>query len=163
MKIRAIDIGTNLGWADLGDDGTVSAGTLLLASDTNLRQAKKLRFDRRLDIRVQALVNWLWNSVVPERIVFEDVRFCSSQAQGHLYGSLRGVIWTYAHRKGIQIDCLDTGKLKVFTTGAGNATKEMMATAAAKRWPWLNTDRLDDNGVDAVCLLQWARVTYGIK
>jgi len=38
-----------------------------------------------------------------------------------------------------------------------------LAAAAAKRWPWLNTDRYDDNGVDAICLLQWARETYQIK
>lgn len=163
MKILALDLGTHLGWAKLCTTaGETTAGTLLLASDANLRHAKKLRMDRRLDIRISKLAGWL--EVNPVQLcVFEDVRFASSQAQAHLWASLRGVVWSWAARREMDIDCLDTGKLKVFATGAGNATKEMMAASAAKRWPWLMSDRYDDNAVDALCLLQWAREVYRIK
>lgn len=134
-----------------------------LASDKNLRYAKKLRMDRRLDIRIAALTDWLERQTSVQLCVFEDVKFASSQAQAHLWASFRGVVWSWAARRGMDIDCLDTSKLKLWTTGHGGATKEMMAAAAARRWPWLNTDKYDDNGVDAICLLQWARETYGIK
>lgn len=161
MNVLALDLGTNLGWARLRT--VTEAGTVLLGTDKDLRLAKKARLDRRLDIRVRALVDWLDCQGPINLCVFEDVRFASSQAQAHLWASFRGAIWAWAAHSAMQIDCIDTGKLKLWTTGAGNATKEMMAAAAAKRWPWLNTDRLDDNGVDAVCLLQWAREAYRIK
>jgi Holliday junction resolvasome RuvABC endonuclease subunit len=159
MKILSLDLGTTLGWAMLQSDG-IHAGSTLLASDGNLRHAKKLRMDRRLDIRITALSQLLWGLTLPELIVFEDVRFASSQAQAHLWASFRGVVWTFAAREGVVIDCLDTSKLKLWTTGAGNATKEMMKVAACKRWPGVVTSGHDDNAIDAICLLKWAQETH---
>lgn len=164
MKVLALDLGTHLGWAKHCTHAEeTTAGTKLLATDKELRDAKKLRLDRRLDLRVNTFTDWLENQVSVHVCVFEDVRFASSQAQAHLWASFRGVVWSWATRRALTMDCLDTSKLKLWTTGHGSATKEMMAAAAARRWPWLNTDKYDDNGVDAICLLQWARETYGIK
>lgn len=160
MKILSLDIGTSLGWAmaSVGRIETlVVAGTLILGTDKNLKHSKKLRMDRRLDIRALALALWLEANGSVDWCVFEDVRFASSQAQAHLWGSLRGVIWSWAGRHDVQIDCLDTGKLKLFTTGHGNATKDMMAASAHTRWPQYMRPDMDDNAVDAICLLQWAR------
>lgn len=159
MKILAIDIGTSLGWAS-ATDGGVAAGTLVLGTDKNLKHAKKLRVDRRLDIRALALALWLEAHSPVDWCIFEDVRFASSQAQAHLWGSLRGVIWSWAGRHDVQIDCLDTGKLKLWTTGHGGATKDMMAASAATRWPEYMRLDMDDNAVDAICLLQWAREKF---
>lgn len=159
MTILAIDLGTKLGWAMFCPVRGVSAGTKVLASDINLRHAKKLRIDRRLDIRIEAFALWL--EVQPiDLCVFEDVRWVSSQAQGHLYGSLRGVLWSFAARRGILTDCLDTGKLKKWTTGSGSADKQAMEQAIRFRWPELVRSEYDDNTYDALALLQWAQETY---
>jgi Holliday junction resolvasome RuvABC endonuclease subunit len=109
------------------------------------------------------LGNILWGLPEPELLVFEDVKFASSQAQAHLWASFRGVVWTWAARNHICIDCLDTSKLKLWTTGHGNATKEAMKIAACKRWPDVVKSGHDDNAIDAICLLQWARESHGIK
>lgn len=154
--ILAIDLGTKLGWAMSRPVEGISAGTMILASDKNLRYAKKLRMDRRLDIRIQVLALWLEAQPV-DLLVWEDVRFCSSQAQGHLWGSLRGVLWSFAARRGILTDCLDTGKLKRWTTGSGAADKPAMEAAVRRRWPELVQPGYDDNTYDALALLQFFR------
>lgn len=161
MRILSLDIGTNLGWATSCPEG-IDAGTKILANRRQLDYAKKLRMDRRLDVRVMALTDWLWAHQIPDWIVFEDVRWVSSQAQGHLYGSLRGSIWTFAHKVFAEIECLDTSKLKLWTTGHGGATKEMMLAAAKKRWPEHVRADMDDNAVDALCLLMWGRETIKV-
>lgn len=156
MKILALDLGTKLGWALHCSYAGLSVGTVTLASPKDLKEAKKFRLDRRLDIRVQNFAGWLEAQPV-DQIVFEDVRFCVSQAQAHYWASLRGVVWSYAARRGTIIDCLDTGKLKKFTTGSGAADKQAMLIAASDLWPELVQSTWDDNAIDAFCLLQWAR------
>lgn len=154
--ILSLDLGTNLGWAKYCHVNGVTAGTMVLASDKNLRHAKALRMDRRLDIRIQALSLWLEAQPV-DFLVWEDVRFASSQAQAHLWASLRGVLWSFAARRGILTDCLDTGKLKKWTTGSGAADKPAMEAAVRRRWPELVEPGYDDNTYDALALLQFFR------
>lgn len=161
MKILALDLGTQLGWAsyESNEFESIHASTLVLAGAGDLKYAKKLRMDRRLDIRVMAFTDWLWAKPKFDWIIFEDVRFASSQAQAHLWASFRGIVWAYAHRTGTQPECLDTSKLKLWTTGHGNATKEMMLASATKRWPRHVRAGMDDNACDALCLLMWAKET----
>lgn len=156
MKILALDLGTKLGWAMHCPCEGLHAGTVVLATPKSLQEAKKLRLDRRLDIRVQNFAGWL-EARRFDQIVYEDIRFCVSQAQAHLWASLRGVVWSYAARRGTVIDCLDTGKLKKWTTGSGAADKQAMWDSARIRWPHLVDRTWDDNAVDAFCLLQFFR------
>lgn len=155
MKILALDLGTKLGWAR--HHKTVTAGTLLLSPEKDLREAKKLRLDRRLDLRATFFSHWL-ESQTANLVVFEDIRWASSQAQAHLWGTLRGVLWSWAARKYVTIDCLDSSKLKKWTTGSGAADKQDMLNAATARWPELIQSSWDDNAIDAFCLLQWAQL-----
>jgi len=131
MRILALDLGTKTGWAISGYHfSAVFAGTWVLETPRGMRYAKKLRMDRRLDPRVMALVNHLGEvhrQTPLGYIVFEDVRFASSQAQAHLWASFRGAVWAFAHLNGIQTECLDTGKLKIFATGSGSADKPAMS------------------------------------
>lgn len=159
MKVLALDLGTKLGWAKFCTYAGTEAGTLELASDKNLRYAKKLRLDRKLDIRIQALALWLEPQPL-DLLVWEDIRFCSSQAQGHLWGSLRGVLWSFAARRGVLTDTLDSSKLKKWTTGSGSADKPAMEAAVRRRWPELVQPGYDDNTYDALALLQFFRETY---
>ncbi len=171
-RILSLDLGAKTGWAlSPGPLAYVPAGTWVLESPAGMRYAKKLRMDRRLDPRIMALVNHLVEVHQQARldyIVFEDVKFCSSQAQGHLWGSFRGAVWAFAHLNGIMVDCLDTGKLKKFATGSGSADKPAMMRALVSRYPaifqlekdlvkYLRTGTLiDDNACDALHLLTWA-------
>jgi Holliday junction resolvasome RuvABC endonuclease subunit len=169
----ALDLGTKTGFAYFSRPSeSIMAGTWILETPQGMRYAKKLRMDRRLDPRVMALVNnleTLRRKSSIDWIFFEDVRFASSQAQAHLWASFRGAVWAFAHLNGIQVDCLDTGKLKKFATGSGAADKPAMAAALVRRFPdrfahekelveCLQTRTLlDDNAVDAIHLLNWAQ------
>jgi Holliday junction resolvasome RuvABC endonuclease subunit len=173
MDILALDLGTKTGWATASGstNNIVQAGTWELAIAKDLKYAKKLRMDRRLDIRASRLAHHLQTFHANNRldwIFFEDVRFAHSQAQAHLWASFRGVVWAFAHQHSIEIDCLDTGKLKKFATGNGGAQKPDMAVALVRTYPGsyraenglvrdLKTGTLlDDNAVDALHLLDWA-------
>jgi len=168
-RIVAFDLGSKTGVAH--NLCGFSATTWELATTKELVYAKKLRCDRRLDIRVHRLLfklselkNAFDVSGFPiDIIVFEDVRFASSQAQAHLWGSFRGAVWAFAAERGIDTDCLDTGKLKKFATGSGAADKEAMRAAWIKKYPSqlingksLSSQALDDNAIDALHLLHWA-------
>jgi Holliday junction resolvasome RuvABC endonuclease subunit len=173
MRILALDLGTKTGWALSGlHASAIPAGTWILESPAGMRYAKKLRMDRRLDPRIMALVNHLGEThrrTPLDYIVFEDVRFASSQAQAHLWASFRGAVWAFAHLNGIQVDCLDTGKLKKFATGDGSADKPAMARGLIEQFPFqyqhekdlvkcrITGTLLDDNAVDAIILLHWAQ------
>lgn len=170
MKILALDLGTTTGWAY--HDGTKSThGSKLLASEKNLRHARNLRMDRRLDVRAIALRCFLspfLGDSKPAYILFEDVQFGKSLAQVQLWSSFRGVVWGFAIEHEIEVDCLATGKLKKFATDSGAADKTDMAKALVQSDPRVYTlyahngvrntltgEILDDNAVDAAHLLQW--------
>jgi hypothetical protein len=174
MKILSLDLGTTTGWATRYD-GKLCAGSWELATEKELKSQREIRGDRRLDMRIPAL----WQKLIEaERVflrfdyfVFEDVRFMKSTAQGQLWPSFRTTVWLYAHMKRARTECLDTGKLKLWATGNGGSTKEMMAVWLAKKIPsevrfydralrLVDTDTiLDDNAVDATHLLLWAEHT----
>lgn len=162
MRILAIDIGSNAGFAyTVGGQYPQDwvAGTWELATDAELDAARKLRLDRRLDIRVANFVRHLetfYQICRVDVVVFEDVKFVKSQAQAHLWASYRGALWSFATRYGIDTDCLDVQKLKLFATGNGWADKEAMARAWKRKHPERSIANLDDNAVDALHLLDWA-------
>lgn len=169
--ILALDLGTRTGFALEGKPGEEpSVGTWVLASDKELRESRKLRMDRRCDLRVSRLYKHLreLHTVFPlEWIVFEDVQFASSTLQVQLWSSLRAAVWLMADL-GVQIECCAVGTLKKFATGSGTADKDrMMRSLAAKNprfvlnsgslFDTVRDTRIDDNAVDALHLLYWAQ------
>ena len=170
MKILALDLGTSTGFAAV-IPGAHQVGTWLLSPDAELRASRSMRWDRRLDIRARNL--WLRLNEINEWaggfdwILFEDVRFGKSLAQVQLWSSFRGIVWAFAAHHHIQIDCLETGKLKIFATHSGAADKPAMARALVARWPEKYIlengcvkrtkcgTLLDDNAIDALWLLAW--------
>lgn len=174
MRILAIDLGTTTGWAIRDAGGTIRAGSVRLASEKQLVAQRKARGDRRGDMRIRALWEFLEDmdeTVGFDSIVFEDVQFMRSTAQGQLWPSFRTVVWLYAYQNDKLVECLATGKLKLFATGCGSATKETMSAAWARCHPETvrffdgalhlvdNDAILDDNAVDALHLLYWAEKT----
>lgn len=175
MKILALDLGTNLGWAH-GESGKLvtDCGTYVLAEKKEITAFRKERYDRRLDPRITRLWFFLkrmhesWNF---DWIVFEDVKFASTTLQAHLWASLRGVVWVFASEFHIPTECIDTSGLKLFATGHGGADKPAMARALVHVDPrfTINVEKqvqfdghaknffLTDDAVDAVHLLKWAQ------
>jgi Holliday junction resolvasome RuvABC endonuclease subunit len=173
MNILSLDLGTTTGWA-IRREGKLRAGSVLLATERQLKEQRKLRGDRRGDARIQALWEFIedMDEAAPfDAIVFEDVQFVRSTAQAHLWASFRTTIWLYAYLQGKTVECLATGKLKVWATGCGSATKEMMAAWLVHYHPEIarfydghlrfveNNAILDDNATDALHLLLWAEKT----
>lgn len=174
MNILSLDLGTTTGWA-FRRNGLMRAGSVLLATEKALTIQRKVRGDRRGDSRVQALWEFLEDTEEScgsfDAIVFEDVKFIRSTAQGQLWPSFRTTVWLYAYMHELMVECLATGKLKIFATGNGAATKEMMAAWLVKKNPEMarfydgalrladNDAILDDNAVDALHLLFWAEST----
>jgi len=171
MNILALDLGTKTGWARCVN-GDVTAGTWVLGTPKEITEAKKTRLDRRRDPRFIRLCNELvavGRGTKFDWVVFEDVEFCKSRMQAHLWASWRAAVWAFSWN-GPNIDCLSTGKLKQFATGSGAADKDRMARALTLD-PRYRLDKggvydtfqkkiLDDNAVDSVHLLQWAMKTF---
>lgn len=172
MKIIALDLGTSTGVAHW-DGLFIRTQTVELASERELRVARRLRMDRRLDPRAIRLTTYLTDICQspekPDYFIFEDVLFTRSSCQAHLWGTWRGILWAVATLNGVEVECLNTATLKKFATGSGSADKGQMAVALTGKHP----DRyrlekgvvrdlksgtlLDDNAVDALHLLDWSR------
>ncbi len=173
--IVAFDLGTNMGYAVNGP-ARVVCGTVELATASQLRAAKASRADRRFDVRAEYMHIWVgdfFKAYRPDVVVFEDVRFAKSQAQAHLWATFRGVLWSLCMAHSIpRVDCLETGKLKIFATGNGAADKAAMARGLLRMEPnefvpclgglkqHSSGNILDDNAVDAYLLLRWAQRVY---
>lgn len=171
MRLLGLDFGTKTGWASGERAGFPASGTWVLATSKQLQMAKKLRLDRRADIRVMALLLCLEKEFLArpfQWLVYEDVLFQSSRAQTQLWASFRGAVWAFCHRFDVQPECLNTSSLKKFATGNGHADKTDMARALCKAEPPVYTlgahggvldgrtgEILDDNCVDATHLLRW--------
>lgn len=171
MRILALDLGTQTGYAFEAENYARTFGTWELASTKSLRLAKKLRMDRLGDLRIREL----WDRITKFRqtigidlLVWEDVQFSSSTAQTQLWASLRTTLWIAAQTNGIRVECCPVGTLKHFATGHGGATKEMMAETLVlndgrfrliegKVWDVDQKVIIDDNAVDALHLLNWAK------
>lgn len=164
MKILALDLGTNTGFAYEHDGKEQMAGTWGLATPKEVKAWGINRLRRRCDPRVERLSNLIKRCPRPDMIVFEDVQFSSSTYQTQLWASLRGAVWLTSVDLRTRIDCVPTGTLKQFATGSGNATKEMMLAAAERAEPGRFMG-LDDNAVDAYWILKWAQkhLTRAVK
>jgi hypothetical protein len=144
----------------------MESGTVVLASQRELRQQRRNGLERRLDLRFTRLLDFILTQVTGgvRRIVFEDVIFAGSQAQTQLWASLRAAIWAIASQKSVEVQCVPVATLKVFATSNGSAGKTEMAQALAQSKPdrystnptngvlGLNGRNMDDNEVDAVWL-----------
>jgi hypothetical protein len=54
-------------------------------------------------------------------------------------------------------ECVPVSTLKKFATGSGAADKKMMQTALFRMHPEFKTANLDENAIDAIWILQWAK------
>lgn len=178
MRILALDLASNCGFAY--NSGTeYHCGTWQLATEQELKAARKQRLNRRLDPRVTklfTLVEGLQQLHEFNVISFEDIEFQSYTLQCQLWASLRGAMWTGAFKANPVFDAVPVATLKKFATGNGKATKEMMIASLIRKDPHFtkNEDplfaywhpdnhtsiRVDDNAVDAVWLWKRANLLF---
>lgn len=169
MRILALDLGTDTGYAMESYGYPLSCGTLFLASDKELKQQKKIRGDRLGDIRFFRLVHHLRRICTdfhPHWIVFEDVQFASTSKQAHLWATFRAAVWLVASEfAGVRVECCPVMTLKKFA-GSGKADKAAMARYLCQNPRFRLGDgvtdtvtglKIDDNAVDALHLLNWAK------
>jgi Holliday junction resolvasome RuvABC endonuclease subunit len=173
MKILSLDLGTKTGFALL-ENGSVTSGTWLLATDKELREQKKAKRERCCEMRVEKLFKLVSQLMPADHVYFEDVQFCTSQAQAQLWASFRGAIMLAVCKPSCVVHAIPVGTLKKFATGKGNAQKDQMASALLQARPdfyavgsgpkgepqildRVNMRPMDDNEVDALHLLNLAR------
>jgi len=164
MRILALDLGTKTGFAFEADNYPLACGTLDLGGPET-----KAAFP---DQRFFTLVDWLEKLCLgckPDWIVYEDVQFVKSRLQAHLWATWRAAVWLMSSKHGVKITCCPTGTLKKFATSNGHADKADMARALCyrpnSRFKLTNGAvidsvtgaTLDDNAVDALHLLCWAK------
>ncbi len=137
-----------------GKPAFTASGVFKLATAKEMAAERVRGRDRTRDIRVSRLfksLKKLCDGIKFDLIVFEDVKFSVSTAQTQLWSSLRAAVW---NSNDAPIEVLHTGGLKIFATGKGNATKEMIEAAFKRKFP--GRDSVDDNERDAVFLMEWA-------
>ncbi len=165
MNLLALDLGTKTGYA-LALGSGLQAGTWVLSSPADVSRARQKRLDRRQDPRINILWDALTRVNFNDRldwIFFEDVQFATTTMQCQLWSSFRTVLWLFAYANDIKIDCCPVGTLKKFATGHGGADKAFMRQAFidnqylrdARKLD--NFEKLDDNAIDALHLLNWGK------
>lgn len=167
-RIIAFDLGSTTGFAEgfseyCGHISSVKTYSWELALKKTITESQKSGASRFLDPRVATFARLVEKQRKcagaipdPSLIVFEDIQFGRSVAQCQLWGSLRGVLWSFAARTGTPVISIPTGTLKKWTTGNGAAQKGDMKKAALKRWaPFVKALATHDE-IDALALLMWA-------
>lgn len=175
MSTLALDLGTKTGWALKGLGGVILSGTEDMSIPPKSRKAMDEGWERREDPRFILLFNFI-NDIVTShlvtKIVFEDVLFSEYTYQTQLWATFRAAVWAQrSMRPHIAFGCLNTSTLKLVATGKGNATKQMMAAHALRKYPGrfqkyygvkpnifietIDHRPVDDNEVDAFHLLQY--------
>lgn len=145
--ILALDLGTNTGWAlSLAKSGTHHF-------EIDYREAPGMLWDRFYD--------WLEGMIVEhdvEEIIYES---CVHQ-KGHaarVINSLVCIVELLSFKHGVTVRGCHQSTLKKHATGTGKhgkgQSKLEMKRAARKKWP--KKKYVDDNHIDALWLLDYAR------
>lgn len=140
MKILALDLGANIGWAEIGHAGLRRAGVETFTGDRKQRAGKTQKFLQRL------------MSSSPDAVVYERPFARGKHATRALWG-LAGIIEACAENAGAA--CLDVlpAAIKKHAAGTGNADKEAMMAAASVIW---KAAVENEHMADAICLLDYA-------
>jgi Holliday junction resolvasome RuvABC endonuclease subunit len=142
MKIIALDLGTNTGWAT-NLTGSVESGVQTF--DIKRGESPGMRYVR--------FNRWLEELAEegPDLIIFEQAHNRGGAATELLNGMATRVLELCAKR-GVQHTSIHSQSLKKWATGSGNAKKPEMISAIKKTYPLVE----DDNEADALHMLNYA-------
>lgn len=145
-KILALDLGTNTGWALMGQDGSIDSGTASFKPGRYEGGGMRyLRFKRWLnEIKLSA------DGI--DAVYFEEIRRHLGTDAAHIYGGLMATLTGWCEHHNIPYQGVPVGTIKKHATGKGNASKSEMIQAAKG----YGITPLDDNEADAICLVHYA-------
>lgn len=152
MNVLALDLGTRTGWA-LSASGRIESGVHTF--DVKRGESPGMRY-----VRFNAFLrDFCVLRVIPDLVIYEQTHNRGGAATEVAAGfATRVQEWAASYGK--QHTALHSATLKKFTTGSGRGDKgDMLAAAVQKRWLAHRAEdhvKIDDNEVDAVCLLQYA-------
>jgi Holliday junction resolvasome RuvABC endonuclease subunit len=121
-------------------------------------------------IRLSSKLDEIANSLGIHLVVFEAARHSMPGMQGALVvqSEIQGLIKFWCEKNGINYRGYSPSEIKKHATGKGNSGKPVMLDFAKKKWPdkqfvTNSKGEIDDNEVDAVWLLDLARIEYDSK
>lgn len=100
----------------------------------------------------------LFRRYLPVGLALEGYSFGSKNSHSHALGELGGVLRLAAHDCRLQFVTVPPNTLKLFATGKGGASKEVVLKEAFKRW---GIDVSDNNEADAGVLSLIAHCAFG--
>jgi Holliday junction resolvasome RuvABC endonuclease subunit len=153
MKILALDLGTRTGFAiaSTADNAMLSGTWHFQPSRYDSSGMRFVKFRARLQETVE--------SIRPDLVAYEEVRRHVGTSAAHVYGGLVAMLQTYCQEASIDYIAVPVATIKKHFTGKGNADKAKMIAVARS----LGFNPADDNEADAIALVRYALVEYGIK
>ena len=148
--VLALDPATQLGWAFLDGDGSITSGTVRLSSAGGAA-------------RVVAFEQWLWPRLAPLRggrglVAYEQPVLVRGRAAAHrVLCHLEGALLAMTSACSVPIAYHTPGAIKAWATGSGRAAKADVIAAMRDR----GFDPADDNEADALALLGLVTDNYG--
>lgn len=144
--ILAIDMATKTGWACNNPE----------ASGVENMKVKTTESRGMIFIRFSAWLEEMIAKVKPELIVYEQPH-ARGRAATEVLNGLLAYVTEKCERHGIEFTSCHSGTLKVFVTGNGKGSKEVLMKAYEKKW---GKPPIDDNECDARWLLEWAKKEF---
>ncbi|MCK9994502.1 MAG: hypothetical protein Dbin4_03022 [Alphaproteobacteria bacterium] len=143
--ILCLDLGTQTGWAMIGNDDLVSAGTVSFAPRKG--EGPGARYSRFM----AWLIGFHSEHEQIDAVHYEDVRRHIGTQAAHVYGGLLAVLQMWAEQENIPCGGAGVGVIKKHATGNGAAKKPAMIEAMKAR----GYSVIDDNAADALALLDY--------
>jgi len=150
MRILALDLGTNCGWALSHEVQTDIAGLSYQEPTYGTFNLKSSRFSgggMRFVRFEQELNNFVG---LADQVVFEEVRRHRGTDAAHVYGGLLAVLTAWCEKNKIPYEGETVQAIKKFATGKGNGDKEAVIKAV-EGWGF---HPQNDNEADAIALLR---------
>lgn len=138
MKILALDLGTDTGWA-IEYDGTIYSGVQSFKNDRYSGGGMRyLKFD-----------NWLNQMTDVVQVYFEEVRAHKGIDAAHVYGGFLAKLTSWCEKNSIPYEGVPVGVIKKSLTGKGNSNKEKMMEAVKEK----GFNPTDHNEADAIAIM----------
>jgi len=141
--ILSIDLGTTTGWASAMLSGYIESGSVSFATKRHEGGGMRyMKFRKWLESEFAGRV---------KEVYYEEVRRHQGTSAAHVYGAFEGQLTAWCEENNIPYSSVPVGTIKLFSTGKGNANKQMMINAAVCS----GFDVVDDNQADAIHLLRY--------
>ncbi len=146
-----MDLGTNLGWAIINNDGVMNSGKINL--EPHNFEGGGMRW-----VRLHDHLNALSKLTDFGLVSFEKVEAGhSGMIAAHMYGGFYHHVTYWCEVNGLPYTAFGVGQIKKHATGSGAASKEQMIRAAQAK----GHKTVDDNEADAIALAYLTFETWG--